>query len=388
MKKITWLFALSLLAITLHAQGMRFVLKNSWKDVLAQAKKENKLIFLDAFATWCGPCKYMQDEVFTNSQVASFFNKNFINVQMDMEKGEGPQLAEDFGLTAYPTLFFINGDGKVVHKNVGALESEEFIKLGNEALDPEKQYYTIKEKAKSGNVSSAAFHDWIHTAEKLEDSDLDEVTRLYFEKTTNPISQYHMLVMTMDHVEFITENQLRYLYKNRDSIATITKRTPDQVIAAFKKRVVSYATLKSAKGDSIDFHAFKSILLQYPPINAELETRKLKIRHFSENEQTARAMDELAACFTDPRSGLTIEEMFSLVRVNLDPIISSGRADKIIRLTESYPVSAAEKEKSYYKDLALFAIYATMENKEKAGHHGSAVWNNENVSIAIKESVL
>ena len=99
-------------------------------------------------------------------------------------------------------------------------------------------------------------------------------------------------------------------------------------------------------------------------------------------------MDELGACFTDPRSGLTIEEMFSIVRVNLDPIVSSGRTEKIIRLIENYPVPTAEKDKSYYKDLALFAIYATKEDKEKAGHYASAVWNNEKVSDAIKESVL
>lgn len=134
MRKILF-FLFFLAAInTLQAQGIRFVAPKTWKEALALAKKENKLIFLDAYTTWCGPCKYMQKEIFPLASVGKFYNTRFINIKMDMEVGEGPELARSFALAAVPTLLFINGDGQIVHRYEGALRGRELIALGKEAL--------------------------------------------------------------------------------------------------------------------------------------------------------------------------------------------------------------------------------------------------------------
>ncbi|HEY0111013.1 MAG TPA: thioredoxin domain-containing protein [Fibrella sp.] len=101
-----------------------------WTDILKKAKAENKVIFLDAYASWCGPCKMLQKNVFTQKSVGEYFNKRFINVKMDMEKGEGPSLAQVYPLEAYPTLLFINGNGRVVRKAVGYLSADDLIDVG------------------------------------------------------------------------------------------------------------------------------------------------------------------------------------------------------------------------------------------------------------------
>ena len=80
----------------------------TFKDALKTAKAENKLIFVDAYTTWCGPCKWMAKNVFTDSQVGEYFNDSFVNVKIDMEKGEGPKLAKAWEITGYPTLIFID----------------------------------------------------------------------------------------------------------------------------------------------------------------------------------------------------------------------------------------------------------------------------------------
>ena len=97
MKLLRTLLICSLLfcASASFAGGIDFLHNKNWKEILAQAKKENKLIFLDAYTSWCGPCKHMQSEVFTDMAVGYYFNKNFINVKMDMEEGEGLQLSND-----------------------------------------------------------------------------------------------------------------------------------------------------------------------------------------------------------------------------------------------------------------------------------------------------
>jgi thioredoxin 1 len=110
-------------------KGIVFV-PGSWAQILKKAKAENKIIFFDAYTTWCGPCKLLQKNVFTRTDVADVFNKNFVNVKVDMESGEGPMLAEKYPLQGYPTLFFIDGNGKVVKEVIGYQNPETLIKIG------------------------------------------------------------------------------------------------------------------------------------------------------------------------------------------------------------------------------------------------------------------
>lgn len=107
-----------------------------WQDVLAQATQEKKLVFVDAYTLWCSPCKWMAAKVFTDPQVAEFFNAHFINTKIDMEHDEGPALADRYQVRAYPTLLFITGAGELVHFEEGALDAERFLALGNAVADP------------------------------------------------------------------------------------------------------------------------------------------------------------------------------------------------------------------------------------------------------------
>ncbi|MGQ1948373.1 thioredoxin family protein [Geofilum sp. OHC36d9] len=112
-----------------EAKGINFH-QGTWNEALELAKKENKLIFLDISASWCPPCKMLKANTFTNAEVGSLYNNRFINVALDGEKGEGISLARDYQVTAYPTLLFINGDGKVVKKSMGYHTPEQFLDLG------------------------------------------------------------------------------------------------------------------------------------------------------------------------------------------------------------------------------------------------------------------
>jgi thioredoxin-related protein len=113
--------------------GMAFF-EGSWDEALAMAQKENKLIFLDAYAAWCGPCKLLKKNVFPLEEVGGLYNEHFINVAIDMEKGIGPELARSYKVTAYPTLLFIDGNGKLIKKAIGYHPKDQFIALGKEVL--------------------------------------------------------------------------------------------------------------------------------------------------------------------------------------------------------------------------------------------------------------
>lgn len=145
MKLLIFLFAFSVASFGGYCQdkaGIEFI-GSTWKDALAKAKSDNKLIFMDAFTTWCGPCKMMAKNVFPDPGVASLYNRNFINVAEDMEKGEGIVLKNQYKVNAYPTYLFVNGDGEIVHKLVGEHSIEQFIQSGLDALSPSRNlvYY-------------------------------------------------------------------------------------------------------------------------------------------------------------------------------------------------------------------------------------------------------
>ncbi len=99
----------------------------SFSEALKKAKKENKTIFLDAYTSWCGPCKKLKNFVFTDINVGAYFNSHFINLAVDMEKGEGLELARKFNVQAYPTLFFINPKGDIIKTVIGYQTADQLI---------------------------------------------------------------------------------------------------------------------------------------------------------------------------------------------------------------------------------------------------------------------
>lgn len=112
-------------------QGILFF-QGTFAQALNMAKKEKKIIFLDAYASWCGPCKRMSRNTFVNEKVAKFYNKKFINLAIDMEKGEGPALGNKYPIQAYPTLMFISPEGKIINKVIGFYKAEDFLELGEQ----------------------------------------------------------------------------------------------------------------------------------------------------------------------------------------------------------------------------------------------------------------
>ncbi|TAE48907.1 MAG: thioredoxin [Bacteroidetes bacterium] len=151
MKRSLLLILLLGLALISSAQGITFA-KGSWSQVLAEAQKERKLIFVDAYAEWCGPCKAMARNTFPIPTVGAFFNEHFVSYQFDMEKGEGPEFARKYGITAYPTLLFINYKGEVVHKAMGYMAGDQLIQEARKSLDPSKNAANLELEVASGEA--------------------------------------------------------------------------------------------------------------------------------------------------------------------------------------------------------------------------------------------
>ncbi|WP_148375472.1 MULTISPECIES: thioredoxin family protein [Butyricimonas] len=127
MKRIFLIIAFLFSCFSVFCQGGVNFEHLTFEEALAKAKAENKLVFMDCYTSWCGPCKYMTDNVFPRKEAGDFFNPRFISVKFDMEKGEGKELAKRFPLKAFPTFFIIRPDGTVQHKIVGGGDVDKII---------------------------------------------------------------------------------------------------------------------------------------------------------------------------------------------------------------------------------------------------------------------
>jgi len=106
----------------------------TWAEAKQKAKEENKHIMVDAYASWCGPCKKMVKTTFKDAAVGRFYNENYISFKIDMEKGEGPSLKSAFKVRAYPTIVFYDSEAKEVGRFQGFRPAESFLIEGKKAL--------------------------------------------------------------------------------------------------------------------------------------------------------------------------------------------------------------------------------------------------------------
>ena len=172
------------------AQGINFF-TGTWSEAKAKAKAEQKLIFVDAYAAWCGPCTRMAANVFPDPQVGDYFNANFVNVKYDMEKPENREFASQYPVSAYPTLLILDGDGKVVHKHVGGLTPDGLIAFGQKATGKTDTSKDFEKEYEAGNRDPQLVLDYVRALNRANKPSL-KVTNEYLnsQKDLNtPISR-------------------------------------------------------------------------------------------------------------------------------------------------------------------------------------------------------
>lgn len=176
-------------------KGIRFEQGLNWSKILDKAKAENKFIFVDCYASWCGPCKLMDAEVYPDASVGDYMNSHFISLKLQMDKtkeddsvtkfwsGYADKFAGDYTITAYPSFLYFSPDGKIVHKRVGSGSSTDFISWAKDAENPDKQYYAILKNFQPGKLDTTELlglaFSLVHTDKKLS----AEIAADYLQRT-------------------------------------------------------------------------------------------------------------------------------------------------------------------------------------------------------------
>lgn len=265
MKTYLYIVALFCLSLNSFGQGIEFF-QGTYKEALEKAAKEEKLVFIDAFASWCGPCKRMAANVFTQKEVGDYFNKNFINMQIDMEKGEGPSLSGKFNVSAYPTFLFINGKGEIVNRKVGGMDPDAFINVGKTALGKVDYSTDLTKEYESGNRNPEFILHYITSLNKSNKSPL-KVANEYLKSQTDQTTPDNLKIIHQAAVE--SDSRIfTLMIKYKDLIIPIVGKE------AFQKKIKEACENTVTK--AIEFQipellteAKNTISQYYPDVSAE-----------------------------------------------------------------------------------------------------------------------
>ena len=315
------------------AQGIEFE-KGSWANALEKAKAEDKLIFVDGYAVWCGPCKVMAKKIFPLPEVGDYFNKNFINVKMDMEKGEGLSFRKKYPISAYPTLYFINPDGNLVQSTRGAPRTAQaLLDLAMQATKKFDRSVNYMKRYESGDRSYETMYNLVKT----------------LNKSGKPSLKYaNEYLRTQDNLN--TKENLHFLF---EALTQVDSRVFDE-FAKHKESFTSYyaddfihtwvekAAMKTVS-NAIEFDS--------PELLEEAKTKYAQLYPQNKNAFNSKADVTYATETNDSDLFLSASKSASLTVVEKKEIINQALnifADnpKVIKQAEKWAKSIVSEEES------------------------------------------
>lgn len=244
--KMKWLAVLYIFLVPFLASAqtnstneVQFIKNVSWNKIVQKAKAENKFIFVDCYASWCGPCKMMDKDVYANDTVGSYMNSRFISVkyQLDTSRKDDAEIraqyadahhiAIQYHIGLYPTFLFFSPDGEPVHKGAGYLKPANFIHLAKDAMDPDKQFYLLLNRYKEGHLPFEKMTVLTAMAQAIDDKNLAiQIGKDYMHQYLDKLPENQFL--TKNNLDFI-RSYLLSVVNSSDRLFKLAKSDPGKV---------------------------------------------------------------------------------------------------------------------------------------------------------------
>lgn len=382
MKKILNLLLAFTICLPVFATGgMNFEKNMSWAQIKAKAARENKMIFFDAYTTWCGPCKYLEESVYSDQSVAEYFNANYINVKFDMEDGEGLDLAEEFEISSYPTLLFFSPEGKLVHKYIGAMKAPDFIQLGREAMMPSKQYFTIRQKVLDRQASTADFVKWAEMAEDLEDNNRGTLASDWLATQEDILANAELANAALLYSD-ANEEQLAYLYQNQDRIGALLGWDKDKISTTLYRKLFKYA-LEKGEPDTRGAGSFEGIIGRFNPGRLKYALIDLAMLNaIYDDRDIEKAMDILIGTITGA-DRLNLEEFCSLF-IDYSPRFEIEQVTRLSGILDKFTIQSSDKGFECWFYLAQVICYSKSNEFVKAKEAAEKAYSHPNIPEQYK----
>jgi len=179
------LLLLTLAPLTIDAQ-VEFLEVETLEQMKAAQKKASDgmlMLFVDVYATWCGPCKMMDSEVYTDPAVADYMNAHFLSVRLDGESDFGRIYASEQGLEGYPSMFIFSDDGERVSKIVGFTPAADLKSSLSSITEGFSKVKTFRALYQKGTLDAESFADYITVVRDMgNQEEADRLAAEYMEQ--------------------------------------------------------------------------------------------------------------------------------------------------------------------------------------------------------------
>lgn len=224
-KKYFWLIGILLIFsgfVKAQQGGIQFE-HGSWQEMKERARKENKLIFVDFYTEWCGPCLAMAEEVFPLMEVGNFYNTHFVNVKIDAEKGEGKTLREKYRVVSYPTFLFIDPkSGEIIHRSSSRQDAETFLFTGKSAVTPILRSPYLEKEYTLGNRSRELLGDYMdYLASVYKREQVEKLVQEYIALPDFSLEKPGDWKVFIQHIGGISSSQFREVVRNKGQYVTL-----------------------------------------------------------------------------------------------------------------------------------------------------------------------
>lgn len=260
MKKILILLLLTIsLSSVAQETGIVFEKDTVLENVLARAKAENKLVFIDCYAVWCGPCKFMDANIFPDEAVGKYHNTHFINLKYDMEQPYGIKVKQKYEVKGYPSYLYLNGDGEVVHRGIGSTpDAASFLELSKSAMDTDNNFKGISSKIEKGDRTAQTISRYLTLNYRAPNTEslLNEHFNLIGHEERFSADSWALF---SEHLSNIDSDPFRFLLDHRERYSSLYgKQAVDNKISEAFSVVYTNAPEKYEALKSIDAEIFKN----------------------------------------------------------------------------------------------------------------------------------
>ncbi len=337
-----------------QGDGISFV-EAPWKEVLDMAKEENKLVFVDAYTTWCGPCKKMTRDVFVQPAAGEFFNKNFINVKLDAEKGEGVEFANTHNVIVYPTLLFLSSDGTLVHRSAGYHTMPQLIELGETALDPSQSLSAMTKRYDDGDRAPNFLYNYAHMKWEVMDGSHAPIASEYL-KTQSDWGTDENRAFIFKYLNDTKSDMFNYFVDHKADFET--QFGASKVTQKLEGLLNSVLVSGEEKPDLEEVDALLAKL--YPDRAEKLQSnyRMSYFRSQGDRENYAKA----AVNYFDKFSDVTADELNETAWTFYEVIKDKDMLKKAL----GWSKKSVKMDNNYYNNDTLAALYYKLGCKKKA----------------------
>jgi thioredoxin-related protein len=382
--RIFLLFSFLCAAVVGNAQGIDFF-HGTWQEALDKAKAENRYIFVDAFTTWCGPCKKMSRETFPDASVGSYFNKNFINVKLDMEDGgDGSAVAEQFAVNSFPTYLFLSPDGQLAYRSVGYMVPEDFVALGKEVFVEAPKMARLTKAYTAGDRTPEVLYGYAKGLKKMNDERSVQVAEEYLDAQKN-WSDPQAIELIVDNFGDADHRAFQYAHAHKNEFVGVVG---EEVFDDFVSTAVTQACIALySQNGKLPEKEGKALFAKYLPERGEklFYFFRVQLYNYAEdwNNYPSAAVDYVAK-YPQEMDAATYN---AFAWTFYEQVEDQAMLEKALE----WVLASIKLEKGYFNMDTAAALYYKLGNKGKAKKYAQEaikLGKSEGEDVSGTESLL